>query len=295
MVNYPDREIAPGVRVLADPTFPLYLIEGERPLLVDTAISAYAAPLLAALARVLPGQKLATIVLTHSHYDHTGALTALEGATGAEVLASPRTCEVLRSPKALALIDQLNREFAEKLGVAASSPVATPARQRAVAEGDEIPLDGGRRLRVFETPGHTRCSVSYLLLPGGVFFIGDAGGVVERNGKFKPLFLSSYRQYIDSLRKIERVGAEVLALPHNTAVRGRSRVEAFVRSALTAAEETQARILAALARDADAERIADGLLASEFPLPTVAGSLTAFRINLVAMVKAVQREFPSPG
>jgi len=294
-VSYPDREIAPGVRVLADSTFPLYLIEGERPLLVDTAISAYAAPLLAALARVLPGQKLATIALTHSHYDHTGALTALEGATGAEVLASQRTCEVLRSPRALALINQLNREFAEKLGGADSPPVVSPARLRAITEGDEIPLDGGRRLSVFDTPGHTRCSVSYLLQPGGVFFIGDAGGVVERNGKFKPLFLSSYRQYIASLQKIGGLGAEVLALPHNTAVRGRSRVEAFVRSALTAAEETQARILAALEKDTDVERIAGSLLASEFPLPAVAAPPTAFRINLVAMVKAVQREFLSPG
>jgi len=274
--------------------FPLYLIDGARPLLVDTAISAYAAPLLAALARALPGRELATIVLTHSHYDHTGALTALERATGAEVLASQRTCEVLQSPKALALINQLNREFAAKLGDAAAPKVAPPARLRAVAGGDEIPLDGNRYLRVLATPGHTRCSVSYLLQPAGVLFVGDAAGVVERNGKFKPLFLSSYRQYIDSLQMIGRLGAEVLALAHNTAVRGRARVAAFVGSALAAAEETQERILAALARDADAERIADRLLASEFPLPTVAGSSTAFRINLVAMVKAVQRESTNP-
>ncbi len=294
MVTYPAREVAPGVRVLADSMFPLYLVDGERPLLVDASISPYAPSLLAGLERALAGKKLATIALTHSHYDHTGSLTVLEQEYGAEVIASPRTCEVLQNPKALLLINQLNREFADKLGIAESPVVAPPARLRAVAGGDEIPLDGNRRLRVFDTPGHTRCSVSFLLEPEGIFFIGDAGGVVERNGKFKPLFLSSYGQYVASLRQIGAVGAEMLALPHNTVVRGSGRVSQFVASALAAAEEARDRIGAALTEDPDVERIADQILAGEFPLPTVAGSRTAFRINLVSMVRAIQREFP-PG
>ena len=51
---------------------------------------------------------------------------------------------------------------------------------------------------------------------------------MEKNGTIKPLFLSSYTQYEASLKKLLALEAEVLALAHNTAIKGRVRVREFL-------------------------------------------------------------------
>jgi len=44
---------------------------------------------------------------------------------------------------------------------------------RTIADGDEIPLGGGRMLEVVWTPGHTSGHCCLLLQPDGVLFVGD--------------------------------------------------------------------------------------------------------------------------
>jgi glyoxylase-like metal-dependent hydrolase (beta-lactamase superfamily II) len=81
--------------------------------------------------------------------------------------------------------------------------------------------------QVYETPGHTRCSLAFLLQPENILFPGDAAGVVEKSGKIKPLFLSSYTLYEQSLKKLSTIKANILALPHNTAIKGERKIRDF--------------------------------------------------------------------
>lgn len=281
-----------SVVLLHDPMFPLYLIRGgERNLLVDCAILARAGEIEEKLAGLLGDKKIDAVLLTHSHYDHVGACSLLQQRHGFEIIASLRTREVLENDRAISFIDDLNQKFKMILGDDSRSEFTKPRHVRAVREGDVIPLPSGQALEVHETPGHTRCSISFLLKPENILFPGDAAGVVETNGKIKPLFLSSYTQFERSLEKLLALRAEVLALPHNNAVKGAGRVAEFLTAALAETRRLQEDIRGRLEKSADFTRIAEDILADEYFSPTIMGPREALLINVTAMVKSVFYEF----
>jgi glyoxylase-like metal-dependent hydrolase (beta-lactamase superfamily II) len=166
-----------------------------------------------------------------------------------------------------------------------------PRDIRAVKENDIIPLGGGQELEVFETPGHTRCSISFLLKPELILFPGDAAGVMEKNGLIKPLFLSSYTQYEASLKKLLALEPEALALAHNTAIRGRNRAKEFLVNSLAETRKLKEKILVWLRQTKDFGCIAEKILAEEYAAPTIMGPREALVINVTAMVKSVYYEF----
>ena len=170
--------LSENVYVLHDPMFPLYVIRGERNLLVDCAILAKAGEIAGKLEALLGKEKIDQALLTHSHYDHTGACSLLQDKYGFEIIASQRTKEILDNDKAIAFIDDLNQKFKVLLGDRTASVFTTPRKVRGVGENDVIDLSAGRTVAVFATPGHTRCSVSFLLKPENILFPGDAAGVV---------------------------------------------------------------------------------------------------------------------
>jgi hydroxyacylglutathione hydrolase len=95
------------------------------------AIDPYSIDLVLETARA-NGLTVTHIVNTHEHWDHAGRNAQLRGATGAQVLA----------PKAAAgVIETIDRTL---------------------AEGDEIAIGTGCRLRVIEMPGHTMTHIGLL-------------------------------------------------------------------------------------------------------------------------------------
>lgn len=118
--------------------------------------------ILAALRQV--GASLEAIVVTHAHFDHTGALAQLRAETGAPVIASAADAPAIENPQASA------------------SSTLPPVKQckvdRAVNNGDTLELCG-MKWQVLLTPGHTKGSMC-LYLPAsenggesGVLFSGD--------------------------------------------------------------------------------------------------------------------------
>ncbi len=99
------------------------------------------------------GARLTHILLTHGHYDHVGAVTALREATGACVIMSEADARG-------------GRLF----------PFVAP--DRSYTDGETITVDTDISFRVIRTPGHSAGSVC--LLSDGLLFSGDtlfAGGI----------------------------------------------------------------------------------------------------------------------
>lgn len=284
-------QLQANVALLPDAMFPLYLIRGERNALIDCAILAKAGEIERKLSALLGDEGIDLLLLTHSHYDHTGACSRLQDKYGFEIVASRRTKEILENDKAIAFIDGLNQKFKEILHDHSPSVFTMPRNIRAVGENDHIPISAKQRIEVYETPGHTRCSISFLLRPENILFPGDAAGVMEKNGTIKPLFLSSYTQYEASLKKLLSLEAEVLALAHNTAIKGRERVKEFLDGSLAETLKLKEKILAWLGQTDDFGRIAEKILAEEYAAPTIMGPREALVINVTAMVKSVYYEF----
>lgn len=283
--------IAVNVLVIHDSMFPIYIIQGPKNLMIDCSILAKGAEIEENLAKILGNSKIDTVLLTHSHYDHTGACAYLQAGHHFSILASQRTKEILQNPNAIEFIDKLNLEFMHLLNRDNSMHVTMPENINAVHEGDKIPVSQNQWLDVYETPGHTRCSLSFLLHPENILFPGDAAGVMEKNGTIKPLFLSSYTQYIGSLEKISALNAEMLALPHNQIIKGQKNVKTFFNRSFMETQKLKNKIYQDLQTNADFNAIAEKLLSQEYSLPTIDGPRKALLINLTAMVKSIFYEF----
>jgi glyoxylase-like metal-dependent hydrolase (beta-lactamase superfamily II) len=280
-----------NIYVVHDPMFPLYVIRGEQNLLIDCGILAGVKEIEKNLQELLGGKKIHLTLLTHSHYDHTGTCSYLQNKYGFEIIASQRTKEILGNSKAIAFIDDLNQKFKKLLNDASDTVFTRPQNIRAVKEKDVIELPNGQTIEVFETPGHTRCSISFFLKPENILFPGDAAGVVEKNGKIKPLFLSSFSQYECSLRKLITLESDILALPHNNAIKGRKRIQEFLSNSLAATRELKTEITKALQNTRDFNLIAEDILKRDYPLPAIMGPREALLINVTSMVKSIFYEF----
>jgi hydroxyacylglutathione hydrolase len=98
------------------------------------------------------------IVLTHAHFDHTGANKDLKEATGADLLMHPDDKRLLESA-------------ANQGSMFGMRSAASPPADRYVKHGDVITA-GGVSLKVLHTPGHSPGGIC--LLGQGMVFTGDA-------------------------------------------------------------------------------------------------------------------------
>lgn len=280
-----------NVHTIHDPMFPLYVIRGEQNLMIDCSILAKAKDIEVKLHELLGKEKIDLLLLTHSHYDHTGACAYLQEKYGFDIIASKRTKEILENDKAIEFIDNLNQKFKKILNDQSNTVFTKPVHVRGVGKSEIIKISNSQWIEVFETPGHTRCSISFLLKPENILFPGDAAGVVEKSGKIKPLFLSSYALYEQSLKKLITIKADVLALPHNNAIKGEKKVQEFLKSSLRETQKLKEEILAALQNTKDCALIAENILSKEYTSPTIMGPKEALLINVTAMVKSIFFEF----
>jgi glyoxylase-like metal-dependent hydrolase (beta-lactamase superfamily II) len=194
---------------------------------------------------------------------------------------------VLNSPRAVALIQKLSREAAETYGLPAPPFQPFPLHLH-LKEGEQLDL-GGVTVEVLETPGHTRDSLSFWILPDRILVVGEAAGVPNREGRVRPQFLADYLLYRRSLERLRTFPARVLGLPHRTVIEGESQVQRYLQSSVLATEELRAVMEEALETTPDEEHALGKVLERMPWLTRTQQPREAFMLNLRAMIRAVQR------
>ena len=175
----------------------VYLVQAPRPVLLDTGMTFMTDLLIRQIRHILGPQALWGIVHTHSHFDHLGCTAQLcDEFQPQYVAAHPRVQRVLDNPSAQTLIAMLNDQLAELAGPGGER-FRLPAALQAVQGGEVLDLGAGVTLRIWDTPGHTRDSISLEVLPDRLVVVGEATGVPIRSlDDIQVEFLTSWQDYL---------------------------------------------------------------------------------------------------
>ncbi len=107
-----------------------------------------------AILRAVDGKKVAAIMCTHTHRDHSPAAAPLKAATGAPIIGCAPLVLKDDGPRADSAFD----------------PDYRP--DRILADGERIAGDGWT-IQAVTTPGHTSNHICYALVESGALFTGD--------------------------------------------------------------------------------------------------------------------------
>ena len=268
----------------------LLLTEGKRAL-IDTGYSFCAGQMAENVKEHLDGKPLDYVILTHSHYDHaSGAPACCRLFPETKVVAGAKAAQVFSRPSALASMRRLNAQAAERLHVPPDDGGLEELRvDRTVAEGDVIDL-GPFTLRVYETPGHTKCSLAFFSPENGLLISSETLGLPMGKGLNKPGYLTGYQTTMDSIRKIQALRPQTLLIPHN-GVYEEETPEAFFRSSLFWAERIKNMVVDYYQRGASRETIIQVFKSIYFYQKIGRQQIEeAFLLNASIMVRMLIRE-----
>jgi glyoxylase-like metal-dependent hydrolase (beta-lactamase superfamily II) len=196
-----------------------YLVEGERPVLVETGSQSSVETLLTALSELgVEASDLAGVAVTHIHLDHAGGVGDIARAfPQATVYVHEKGARHLADPSRL--VDSAARVYGPLLDSLYGRLDPTPAeRLHVLADGEEIELGCGRTLRAIDSPGHAKHHLGLLDSTSGLLFAGDAVGVrLPDGGMLRPATPPpdfDLDQALESLRKFADHSPSGVALAH---------------------------------------------------------------------------------
>jgi len=144
---------------------------GDGPVLVDTGYEADTAVTLDAIAQTgIKPANITRIINTHCHWDHIGGNRAVQEASGAKILAGPKTAEIINT-------GDRNAMWLDYFG----AKVDPPPVDEVLRPGHDIVL-GDLKFQILAVPGHAPDGIALfnqkhgLLIGGDVIFQdGDMG------------------------------------------------------------------------------------------------------------------------
>lgn len=297
LIENPPVELADRLWMLGSAAYPFYLFRGAGG---STIFEGGAGAMGPVLKRQLDDLGIGAgdvrqIVVTHAHPDHVMAVPLLKRLfPAASVVASEAAARTLASEKAVELFRKLDETLTGSLvkaGLAAEGTGAEPLPENRIAidrtakEGDAIEVDQGVAYAVLETPGHSECSLSFFEPGGKVLILSDATGYyMPQSQSWWPNYFSGYGAYVDSMERLAGLGAELVCLSHNGAVRGAEAVAEYFRGAIEATRAYHERIVAETKAGKPVREIAE-MLGAEIYDKTPLLPLDFFQKNCGLLVK----------
>lgn len=166
-------------------------------------------------AQGTPDRGLDCVFLTHSHYDHLGALSLILAQwPDAVVYGAPHAKWVLSRPNAIKAMRKLN-EGAAVLFNDGQMPDYDDALMRIDAEvrqGDIVDL-GDCPVETIETPGHTKCSLSFFI-DNELMIASESTGYTSKMGRVNATYIIGHRDALASIQRCEALAPTKIVSPH---------------------------------------------------------------------------------
>jgi glyoxylase-like metal-dependent hydrolase (beta-lactamase superfamily II) len=193
----------------------------------------------------LKEDRIQGIVILHAHFDHIGIVPFFHRRNpGLKIYASARAWEILREPKHIDTINQFSHQLTERMRI--QVPYTTDELDwpvglsgAIVSEVDAIDL-GNRQVQIFETPGHSSCSISAYVPQIRALFPSDGGGIPYK-GTILAAANSNFTLYLESLKKLELLPTDYLCADHFGYVYG-DEARTYISSSIDSAMKERARL-----------------------------------------------------
>jgi len=171
----------------------VYLVYGTEICLIDTGVASSEEAIFDYVRRTdRKVSDIALIIQTHTHPDHIGATRAVKAETG---------CSVAVHSAEKAWIENVEQQARERPVPGFHSLVGgSVAVDRILQDGDIVDMGCGLKLQVLHTPGHSKGSISLLLLGFGVLFSGDAVPVIGEMPIYEDVLAS-----VESIKKLKGI------------------------------------------------------------------------------------------
>ncbi len=168
------------------------------------------------LKEALAGRPLDYILLSHSHYDHIGALPYIKMAyPEALVLGAENAARILPRPGARKVMKELGEASRDMYEPGCTVEIITDGLEVNEIVGDGHILDlGGRNIRIMETKGHTDCSLSFVVEPDSILFASESTGILESIDYIHTPILKGFENAMISFEKCRNCGVKHISLPH---------------------------------------------------------------------------------
>lgn len=207
------------------------------------------------------------LVVSHAHHDHCGAVPYLcRKYPGIEVVASTYSAYLLTREKPVQLMKALNARTLDRLGMDHSHDgipldFADIHVTHGMGDGDRLDLGDGLSLQFFNTPGHSRCSLSAYLPERRILFPGDAVPFPERGRNELTVTANhDYPDYLSSLTKLRPLSINMVAYEHCGMLNGND-AKQIVSRGLAASLKQRERIRTRFRELGDAKRLVDETVA----------------------------------
>lgn len=164
---------------------------GDKALIIDPSVR------YTEIEKVLNGEKVVGILLTHGHIDHFYYIEEVKEHFGVKVYAHELVKEKLEDPK-------------KNQSVLSNNPITVIIPDNDYVFVDEVGFSiEGIDIKVIETPGHTDCSICFII--DNVMFSGDTlfKGTVGRTD----LYSASPRSMRLSLEKLKALKEDYIIYP----------------------------------------------------------------------------------
>ena len=277
---------------------PSFLIVGEKKVVMVDAGPIYMAPVfLQQIGEVLTGgRRPDLLVFTHSHFDHVGGAPYLKRRMPGLLLGGDEYLfSVMQRPGARRIIEGLNRRLTDPALIDRFEPpdfdYSVLMGDLILADGQIIDLGGGVTVEAIKTPGHTQDSMSYFIRPGDSILTGEALGVIPGEDLYVgPEFLTSFDDYVDSIKKIGAKKARLILTGHHSMAYS-TQVDRFIDASLRDAELLKDKIERYLTEEGmDEAKVIERVKGEEY-LTARQGRQPeeAYLLNLTAQVRLLKK------
>ncbi len=240
-------KVSDGLWYLGRPESGVYLLEGlNGSIIISGGMSYLVADLLRQFEEFgLKEDRIRGIIILHAHFDHIGIVPFFRRRNpDLKIYASARGWEILSDPKHIDTINQFSRALTERMKIRVTytpEEFDWPAGLSGDRISDGYVIDlGDRQIQMFETPGHSSCSVSAYVPQIKALFPSDGGGIPYK-GTILAAANSNFTLYLESLKKLGALQIDYLCADHFGYVCG-DEAKTYISSSIESARKERARL-----------------------------------------------------